>query len=64
MLNVFVADPRGCLVKAEAAPDRPLPDAAVWIDLPSDGPPRQEVMAQAAVLAFDKRQFDAQASVA
>jgi magnesium transporter len=35
MLNVFVADPRGCLVKVEVAPDRPLPAGAVWIDLVS-----------------------------
>jgi magnesium transporter len=35
MLNVFVADPRGCLVKVEVAPDGPLPAGAVWIDLVS-----------------------------
>ena len=35
MLNVFVADPRGCLAKVEAPPDRPLPAEAVWIDLVS-----------------------------
>ena len=37
MLNVFVADPRGCLVKAEAAPTD-LPAGAVWIDLVSPSP--------------------------
>ena len=41
MLNVFVADPRGCLVKAEAAPDGPLPAAAVWIDLLEPTPTRR-----------------------
>ena len=33
MLNVFVADRRGCLVKVDVAPDAPLPPEAVWIDL-------------------------------
>jgi magnesium transporter len=38
MLNLFVADPRGCLAKVEVAPDGPLPVAAVWIDLVSPTP--------------------------
>jgi magnesium transporter len=33
MLNVFVADRRGCLVKVDVAPDAPLPAEAVWLDL-------------------------------
>jgi magnesium transporter len=33
MLNVFVADQRGCLAKVEVAPDEPLPAETVWIDL-------------------------------
>ena len=33
MLNVFVADRRGCLVKVDVAPDAPPPAEAVWIDL-------------------------------
>jgi magnesium transporter len=33
MLNVFVADGRGCLVKVDVAPDAPLPAEAIWIDL-------------------------------
>lgn len=33
MLNVFVIDRRGCLVRAEVAPDAPLPAEAVWLDL-------------------------------
>jgi magnesium transporter len=38
MLNVFVTDPRGCLVKVGVAPDAPLPAEAVWIDLVSPIP--------------------------
>ncbi|MGH6901844.1 MAG: magnesium transporter CorA family protein [Geminicoccaceae bacterium] len=33
MLNVFVADPRGCLTKIEVASDGSLPIDAVWLDL-------------------------------
>jgi magnesium transporter len=33
MLNVFVADRRGCLSKLEAGSHGPLPAAAVWLDL-------------------------------
>jgi magnesium transporter len=33
VLNVFVADGRGCLSKIEPAPDQPLPAAAIWLDL-------------------------------
>jgi magnesium transporter len=33
MLNVFAADGRGCLVKAQDAPDAALPPEAVWLDL-------------------------------
>jgi magnesium transporter len=40
MLNVFVPDRRGCLVKAEVAPEAPLPAEAVWIDLVA--PTREE----------------------
>src|SRR5687768_16324664 len=39
MLNVYVADRRGCLAKVEVAPDAPLPPEAVWLDLVS---PTQE----------------------
>jgi magnesium transporter len=39
MLNVYVADRRGCLVKVDVAPDAPLPPEAVWLDLVS---PTQE----------------------
>ena len=35
MLYVFAADQRGCLAKAEAAPEQALPPEAVWIDLVS-----------------------------
>ena len=35
MLNVYVADRRGCLVKVEVAPEAPLAAEAVWIDLVS-----------------------------
>jgi magnesium transporter len=38
MLNVFVADPRGCLMKVEAPPDRALPTETIWIDLVSPSP--------------------------
>jgi magnesium transporter len=38
MLNVFVADQRGCLPKIEVAPGAPLPAEAVWIDLVSPTP--------------------------
>ena len=38
MLNVFVADGRGCLVKAEVGPDEPLPGEAVWLDLVAPTP--------------------------
>jgi magnesium transporter len=40
MLNVFVPDRRGCLVKAEVAPAAPLPAETVWIDLVA--PTREE----------------------
>jgi magnesium transporter len=40
MLNVFVADRRGCLVRVEVAPDAPLPVEAVWLDLVA--PTREE----------------------
>jgi magnesium transporter len=33
MLNVFVADRRGCLAKVDVAPDAPLPAEGVWLDL-------------------------------
>ena len=33
MLSVFVADGRGCLMKAQVAPDAALPPEAVWLDL-------------------------------
>ena len=38
MLNVFVADGRGCLVKADPAPDAALPGEAVWLDLVAPSP--------------------------
>ena len=38
MLNVFVTDRRGCLVKVDVAPGAPLPAEAVWIDLVSPTP--------------------------
>jgi magnesium transporter len=38
MLNVYVADQRGCLAKAGVAPDQPLPPEAIWIDLVSPTP--------------------------
>jgi magnesium transporter len=38
MLNVFVANQRGCLTKVEVAPDQPLPAEAVWIDLVAPTP--------------------------
>ena len=40
MLNVFVPDRRACLVKAEVAPETPLPAETVWIDLVA--PTREE----------------------
>jgi magnesium transporter len=40
MLNVFVADGRGCLKKVEVAPDAALPEEAVWLDLVA--PTREE----------------------
>ena len=43
MLNVFVADRRGCLKKTEEAPDGSLPVEAVWLDLlaPTNAEERQ-----------------------
>jgi magnesium transporter len=38
MLNVFVADGRGCLVKAEVPRDAPAPGEAVWLDLVAPTP--------------------------
>ncbi|MGH6898426.1 MAG: magnesium/cobalt transporter CorA [Geminicoccaceae bacterium] len=38
MLNVFVADRRGCLSKVEAASDAPLCAEAVWLDLVAPTP--------------------------
>jgi magnesium transporter len=38
MLNVFVTDPRGCLVKVDVAPDASLPAETVWIDLVTPTP--------------------------
>jgi magnesium transporter len=42
MLNVFVADGRGCLSKVEPAPDQPLPATAIWLDLMTPTPDEEQ----------------------
>ena len=51
MLNVFMADRRGCLVRAEVAPEAPVPAEAVWIDLVS--PTRDEERQVEAVVGVE-----------
>jgi magnesium transporter len=51
MLNVFVADGRGCLVKVEVAPDGAPPAEAVWLDL--GAPTREEERQVEALLGLE-----------